>query len=37
MEFMLIMKLEECIPHMSLSCSSEIQWAVPVNINNFRY
>lgn len=36
-EFMLIMKLEECIPHMSLLCSSEIRWTVPVNINNFRY
>jgi len=37
MEFMLIMKLEECIPRMSLSCSSEKWWTVPVNINNFRY
>jgi hypothetical protein len=36
-EIMLIMKLEECMPHFSLSCSSEIRRTVPVNINNIRY
>ena len=37
MEFVLLMKLEERIPRMSLPCSSQIRWTVPVNINNFRY